>query len=87
MSRMGKISYSKKRKAKRIRVCHKCTMWTCDKHYRSKGIILVNWLDKICLINDGLSKGSLDHIIQSLDTHLSGDIHRILLDLIKLFNK
>ena len=38
-------------------------------------------------IKDGLSKESFDDIIQAFKTHLSGDIHCIFLDLVKLFNK
>ena len=60
---MGRSSYSKKRKAKRMMVYHKCAKWTCDKHYRSKGMVFVNQEDKIHLIKDGLSKESLNDII------------------------
>ena len=35
----------------------------------------------------GLSKESLNDIIQTFETHPSGDVHYILLDLVKLFNK
>ena len=84
---MGRSSYSKKRIAKRMVVCHKYARWTCDKCCRSKRIISINWKNKIYFIKDGLSKESLDNIIQALKTHSSGDVHRILLDLVKLFNK
>ena len=87
MSGMERNSYSKKRRAKRIWVCHKCVRWTCDKCCRSKWMISVNREDKIRCIKDGLTKESLDNIIQALETHLSGDVHRMLLDLVKLFNK
>ena len=50
-------------------------------------MISVNWKDKIHFIKDGLSKESLDDIIQALETHISGDVHHILYDLVKLFNK
>ena len=30
MPRMGRSSYSKKRRAKRMGVCHKCARWTYD---------------------------------------------------------
>ena len=63
MSRMGRSSYSKERKAKRMGVCHKYVRWTYDKHCRSKGIISINREDKIHFIKDGLSKESLDDII------------------------
>ena len=49
-------------------------------------MISTNREDKIHFINDGLSKESLDNIIQA-KTHLSGDVHHILLDLVKLLNK
>ena len=87
MSEMGRSSYSKKKIAKRMGVCHKCAKWSCNKRYRSKGMIAINQEDKIHFIKDRLSKESLDDIIQALETHLSGDVHRILLDLVKLFNK
>ena len=39
---IGRSSYSKKRRVKRMRAYHKCTRWICDKHGRSKGMVLVN---------------------------------------------
>ena len=84
---MERSSYSKKRRAKRMMAYHKYTRWTCDKCYRSKWMILVNQEDKICFIKDGLSKESLDDIIQTLETYPNGNIYCILLDLVKLFNK
>ena len=87
MPRMGRSFYSKKRRAKRMNVCHKCARWTCDKRCRSKGMVSINLEDKIQFIKDGLSKESLDDIIQTLETHPSGDVHTILLDLVKIFNK
>ena len=50
-------------------------------------MISVNWKDKIYFIKDGLSKKSLDDIIQALERHPSGDVYRVLIDLVKLFNK
>ena len=70
-----------------MRVSHKCARWTCDKCCRSKWIVSVNQEDKIQFIKDGLSKESLDGIIQTLEKHPSGDVHIVLLDLIKLFDK
>ena len=84
---MGRSSYSKKRRAKRMGVCYKCARWTCDKRCRSRGMVSVNREDKIRFIKDGLSKEPLDNIVQALETHPSGDVHIILLDLMKLFNK
>ena len=87
MPGIGRSSYSKKRRAKRMNVCHKCARWTCDKRYRSKGMVSINREDKIQFIKDRLSKESLDDIVQTLETHSSGDVHAILLDLMKIFNK
>ena len=63
MSGMRKSFYSKKRRVKRMGVCHKYARWTCDKHCRSKGMILVNRKEKNNFIKDGLSKESLDDMI------------------------
>ena len=68
---MGKSFYSKKRIVKRMGVCHKCVRWTCEKCYRSKRVISVNWDDKIHFIKDRLSKAPLDDIIQALEKHPS----------------
>ncbi|XVE91128.1 hypothetical protein DITRI_Ditri20bG0129900 [Diplodiscus trichospermus] len=35
MPGLGKISYEKKRRAKRLQVCHKCARWTYNKRYCS----------------------------------------------------
>ena len=87
MPGMGKSSYSKKRGAKRMQVCSRCARWNCDGRCRSKGMVSINREDKIQFIKDGLSKESLDDIIQTLETHPSGDVHRVLLDLFDIFNK
>ena len=50
-------------------------------------MVSINREDKIQFIKDGLSKESLDDIIQTLETHPSGDVHRVLLDLFDIFNK
>jgi len=50
-------------------------------------MVSINREDKIQFIKDGLSKESLDDIVQTLETHPSGDVHAILLDLMNLFNK
>ena len=50
-------------------------------------MISVNWEDKIHFIKDGLSKKFLNDIIQVLEMHFSGDVYRIFLNLVKLFNK
>ena len=87
MPGMGRSSYSKKRRAKRMQVCPRCARWNCDRNCRSKGMVSINREDKIQFIKDGLSKESLDDIIQTLETHPSGDVHRVLLDLLDIFNK
>ena len=87
MSRMRRNSYSKKRRAKRMRIFYKCTRWTCDKCSKSQWMISINRDDKIHFIKDELSKESLDNIIQAFNTYPSGYVHRVLLDLVKFFNK
>jgi len=87
MPGMGKSSYSKKRRAKRMGVCHKCARWNCDARCKGKGMISINREDKIQFLKDGLSKESLDNILQTLETHPSGDVHRVLLALANLFDR
>ena len=74
MPRMGRNSYSKKRRAKRIGVCHKCTRWTCDTRCRNIGMASINREDKIQFLKDGLSKESLDDIRLTLETHPCGQV-------------
>ena len=50
-------------------------------------MVSINREDKIQFIKDGLSKESLDDIVQTLETHPSGDVQTILLDLMNLFSK
>ena len=50
-------------------------------------MVIITWEDKIQFIKDGLSKESLDNIIQALETHPNGDVHIVLLDLVELFKK
>lgn len=85
MPGMGKSSYSKKRRAKRMKVCHKCARWTCNAQCRNVGMVSVNREDKIQFIKDGLSKESLDDIHETLETHPCGTVQGTLLDLSKLF--
>ena len=42
MPGLGKSSYSKRRRAKRLQVCHKCARWTCNKRCRSLGMVFAN---------------------------------------------
>jgi hypothetical protein len=82
-----KSTFAKKRRAKRLKVCHKCARWTCNATCRSLGMVSVNREDKIQFIKDGLSKGSLDNLLLTLETHLSGDVHRAIHDLWSQFHK
>ena len=50
-------------------------------------MVSINQEDKIKFIKDGLSKESLDNILETLETHPCGQVQRVLLDLMKLFNK
>lgn len=82
---LGKSTYAKKRRAKRLKVCYKCARTTCDTHCRSLGMVSVNREDKICFIKDGLSKESLDDVLLTLETHPSGHVQGALLKLWNLF--
>ena len=82
----SRSSYAKKRRAKRLGVCHKCARWTCDTRCRNIGMASINREDKIQFIKDGLSKESLDDILKTLETHPSGDVHRGIHDLWPLFH-
>jgi len=84
---IGKSTFAKKRRAKRLKVCHRCVRWTCNAQCRSLGMVSINREDKIQFIKDGLSKGSLDNLLLTLETHLSGDVHRAIHDLWPHFHK
>lgn len=71
---LGKSSYSKKRRAKRMDVCRKCARWTCDTRCRNIGWASRNRYDKIDFIKNGLSKESLDDIHLTLETHSCGTV-------------
>jgi len=77
----GKSTFAKKRRAKQLKVCHRCARWTCNAICRSLGMVSINREDKIQFIKDGLSKGSLDNLLLTLETHPSGDVHRAIHDL------
>ncbi|KAL6545248.1 hypothetical protein OROGR_009122 [Orobanche gracilis] len=82
MPGIGKSSFAKKRRAKRLGGCYKCAWWTCDTRCKSVGFVSRNREVKIAFIKDGLSKESMDHDIhQILDTHPSGYVHRELMAL------
>ena len=77
----GKSTFANKRHAKRLKVCHRCARWTCNATCRSLGMVSVNREDKLQFIKEGLSKGSLDNLLLTLETHPSGDVHRAIHDL------
>jgi len=83
----GKSTFAKKRRAKRLKVCHRCARWTCNVQCRSLGMISINREDKIQFIKDGLSKGSLDNLLLTLETHPSRNVHRAIHDLQPQFHK
>ena len=83
----GKSIFAKKHRAKRLKVYHRCARWTCNAKCCSLGMISVNREDKIQFIKDGLSKGSLDNLLLTFETHLSGDVHRAIHDLWRQFHK
>jgi hypothetical protein len=74
MPGLGRSSYSKKRRAKRLKVCHKCAKINeaCNRHCRSLGFVSNNREDKLQFIKYGLSRESLDNVLESLETHPSG---------------
>jgi hypothetical protein len=74
MLETGKSTFAKKRHAKRLKVCHKCAKCTCNATCHSLGMISVTREDKIQFIKDDLSKGSLDNLLLTLETHSSGDV-------------
>ena len=87
MPGVGKSSYAKKRRAKKLKVCHKCACWTCNQKCRSLGMVSVNREDKINFIKDGLSKEFLDDVLLTCETHPSGDVHRHIRHLRPQFQK
>jgi len=43
----GKSTFAKKRRAKRLKVCHKCARWTCNATCRSLGMVSINREDNL----------------------------------------
>ena len=84
MPGIGKSTFAKKRRAKRLKVCAR---WTCNATCCSLGMVSINREDKIQFIKDGLSKGSLDNLLLTLETHPSGDVHRVIHDLWPQFQR
>jgi hypothetical protein len=62
-----KSTFAKKRRAKQLKFCHRCARWTCNATCRSLEMVSVNREDKIQFIKDGLSKGSLDNLLLTLE--------------------
>ena len=87
MPGLGRSSYAKKRRAKRMGVCYKCTRIHCNTRCRSLGIVSVNREDKLKFIKDGPSKESLDDVLSILETHPNGYVHITILDLWSQFEK
>ena len=87
MPGLGRSSFAKKRRAKRLQVCYKCARWTCNQKCRSLGMVSRNREDKIQFIKDGLSKESLDNILETLETHPCGLVQGQLLSLWEQFQK
>jgi hypothetical protein len=83
----GKSTFAKKRRVKRLKVCHRCARWTCNAQCRSLEMLSINREDKIQFIKDGLSKESLDNLLLTLETHPSGDVHCAIHDLWPHFHK
>ena len=71
----GKSTFAKKRRAKRLKVYHRCARWTCNATCHFLGMVSVNREDKIHFIKDDLSKGSLDNLLLTPEMHPSGDVH------------
>eukprot|EP00258_Populus_trichocarpa_P034346 XP_024450365.1 uncharacterized protein LOC112326507 [Populus trichocarpa] len=61
--------------------------WLIEAKVRLSGMVSINREDKIQFIKDGLSKGSLDNLLLTLETHPSGDVHRAIHDLWPQFHK
>jgi hypothetical protein len=87
MPGIGKSTFAKNCRAKRLKVCHRCARWICNAKCRSLGMVSVNREDKIQFIKDSLSKGSLDNLPLTLETHPSGDVHLAIHDLWPQFHK
>jgi hypothetical protein len=54
MPGIGKSTFTKKRRAERLKVYHRCARWTCNATCRSLGMVSVNREDKIQFIKDGI---------------------------------
>ena len=77
----GKSTFTKKRHAKRLKICHRCARQTYNTQCRSLEMISINREDKIQFIKGGLSKEFLDNLLLTLETHSIKDVHRAIHDL------
>jgi len=59
----------------------------CNAKCHSLEMVSVNREDKIQFIKDDLSKGSLDNLLLTLETHPNRDVHRAIHDLWPQFHK
>lgn len=84
---LGRSTYSKKRRARRMYVCVKCARWNCYTRCRNIGWASKNRYDKIDFIKNGLSKESLDDIYLTLETHSCGTVQNQIISLWKQFRK
>jgi hypothetical protein len=50
-------------------------------------MVFINREDKIQFIKDGPSKGTLNNLLFTLETHSNGDVHRTIHDLWPQFHK
>ena len=83
----GTSTLAKKRRARRMGVCPRCARITCNAQCKTKGMISENREDKIKFLKDGLSKESLDSIVEIFKRHRSGHVQIVLLDLWRLFKQ
>jgi hypothetical protein len=81
VSYMPGTGKNNKRRAKRLKVCHRYARWTCHAQWHSLGMVSINHENKIQFIKDGLSKESLDNHLLTLKMHPGGDAHRAIHDL------
>ena len=89
MPSFGKSTFAKKMKVKQLgSKCHNSVRLRCKReNCKSLGMVFDNHEHKIKFVKDGLSKESLDDILQSLETHRSRYVQREIHNLWILFQK
>ena len=87
MPGFGKSAYAKKRRAKRLGVCHKCGWWICNTKCRYPGAITRSREDRMKFIKNGLRKESLEDIREALETHSCGIVQFEIVGLWLIFEK